>query len=57
VQFSTIANSSRTVVFFDACLFYGFDWHYAHKANVAFADSHVEFLPLPEWHGEYRWDP
>ena len=57
VQFSTISNSSRTVTFFDACLFYGFDWHYAHKANVAFADGHVEFLPLPEWQGEYRWDP
>jgi prepilin-type N-terminal cleavage/methylation domain-containing protein/prepilin-type processing-associated H-X9-DG protein len=57
VKFGSIRESSKTVVFFDACLFYGFDWHYAHKGNVAFADGHVEFVPLPEQFGEWRWDP
>ncbi len=57
VKFSSIRSSSKTIVFFDACLFYGFDWHYGHKGSVAFADGHVEFLPLPDDGGEWRWDP
>jgi len=56
-RFSAIRNSSQTIVFYEACAYYGFDWHYAHKANVAFADNHVEFLPLPPQEGQYRWNP
>lgn len=56
-KFSSIKNSSQTVVFFDACLYYGYDWHYGHQANVEFADGHVSFMPLPPQNDQYRWDP
>jgi prepilin-type N-terminal cleavage/methylation domain-containing protein/prepilin-type processing-associated H-X9-DG protein len=57
IRFSSITDTSRTIVFFDACLYYGFDWHYAHKANVAFADGHVDFLPLPPENEQFKWNP
>ena len=56
-RFSSIRNSSQTIVFFDACLYYGYDWHYGHQANVEFADGHVSFMPLPPQNDQYRWDP
>jgi prepilin-type N-terminal cleavage/methylation domain-containing protein/prepilin-type processing-associated H-X9-DG protein len=56
-KFSSISSASQTVVFFEACLYYGFDWHHSHKGNTAFADNHVEFIPLPEQEGQYRWNP
>lgn len=57
VKANTISDSSNTIVFFDACLYHGFDWHYAMKGNIAFADGHVDFLPLPDPTGQYHWDP
>ncbi|HTL28805.1 MAG TPA: type II secretion system protein, partial [Tepidisphaeraceae bacterium] len=56
-RFTSIRSSSQTVVFMDACLYYGFDWHYSHKANVAFADSHVTFMELPPQNDQIRWNP
>ncbi len=57
VRISTIRDSSHTIVFYEACMIYGFDWHYQHKNNVCFADSHVEFIPLPPESGTpYLWD-
>jgi prepilin-type N-terminal cleavage/methylation domain-containing protein/prepilin-type processing-associated H-X9-DG protein len=56
-RFTSIKNTSQTVVFFDACLYYGYDWHYGHQANVAFADGHVTFMPLPPQNDQYRWNP
>jgi prepilin-type N-terminal cleavage/methylation domain-containing protein/prepilin-type processing-associated H-X9-DG protein len=50
-KFSSIRNTSMTIVFYEACLYYGYDWHYQHKGNVAFADGHVEFMPLPAQFG------
>jgi prepilin-type N-terminal cleavage/methylation domain-containing protein len=57
VRMSTIHDSSHTIIFYEACTIYGFDWHYQHKNNVCFADSHVEFMPLPPEKGTiYLWD-
>ncbi len=57
VNASKISDSSHTITFYDACLFWGYDWHYSHKGNIAFADGHVEFLPLPDPSSGYRWNP
>jgi prepilin-type processing-associated H-X9-DG protein len=57
VKYSSIADSSETIVFYEACLFWGYNWHYDHKGNIAFADTHVEFLPLPDTAGPLKWDP
>jgi prepilin-type N-terminal cleavage/methylation domain-containing protein/prepilin-type processing-associated H-X9-DG protein len=57
VRYSTIKDSSDMIVFLDGCLYYGFDWHYGHKGNIAFADGHVSFLPLPPQNDQYHWDP
>jgi prepilin-type N-terminal cleavage/methylation domain-containing protein/prepilin-type processing-associated H-X9-DG protein len=57
IRFSSVGNSSQTIVFYEACLYWGADWHYAHKANVAFADGHVRFAPMPSQIGQLRWDP
>jgi type II secretory pathway pseudopilin PulG len=58
VKIGNIRDSSHTIVFYEACLYWGYDWHYAHKANHCFGDGHVGFLPLPPQFGtEYRWDP
>src|SRR5439155_893681 len=54
VRFSSIRDSSRTIVFYEACSYWGFDWHYAHKMNVCFADGHVLFTALPPREGEDR---
>jgi len=57
VPYTKIRDTTRTVVFFDACLTYDGDWHYGWKGNICFADSHVEFLPLPPQEGPYDWGP
>jgi prepilin-type N-terminal cleavage/methylation domain-containing protein/prepilin-type processing-associated H-X9-DG protein len=56
VQYSNLKDTSRTVAFFDACLYWGFNWHFHWKGNVCFADAHVEFLPLPRVE-DYSWGP
>ena len=56
VKFTSIQDTSRTITFYEACLFWGADWHNGYKANVAFGDGHVEFRGMPSWHGEARWD-
>jgi prepilin-type N-terminal cleavage/methylation domain-containing protein/prepilin-type processing-associated H-X9-DG protein len=56
VHFSKVRNPSKTIVFLDAGLFRGMDWHWQFKGNIAFFDAHVEFLPLPPRDGtEYDW--
>jgi prepilin-type processing-associated H-X9-DG protein len=57
VKLGSVSASSQTIVFFEACLYWGFDWHYAHEANIGFADGHVEFLPMPDQVGLLHWDP
>jgi prepilin-type N-terminal cleavage/methylation domain-containing protein len=57
VRFSSIRSSSETIVFYEACLYYGYDWHFAHKGNIVFADNHVEFIPLPPQDGRIQWNP
>ena len=57
VRFSAITGSSQTIVFYEACLYWGADWHYSHKANLAFADGHVGFGPMPSQSGQLKWDP
>lgn len=57
VKYSSIRDSSHMIVFYEACMYWGGDWHYAHKANIAYADAHVSFLPLPPATGEDHWDP
>jgi prepilin-type N-terminal cleavage/methylation domain-containing protein/prepilin-type processing-associated H-X9-DG protein len=56
-RFTAIKDSSSTVLFYEACMYWGYDWHYGHKANVAFADGHVVFIPFPAQEGEYHWSP
>jgi len=56
VHFSKVRDPSKTLVFMDAGLFHGVDWHWQFKGNIAFFDSHVEFMPLPPRDsGEYDW--
>jgi prepilin-type N-terminal cleavage/methylation domain-containing protein/prepilin-type processing-associated H-X9-DG protein len=57
VKYSSITDSSHTIVFYEACLYWGYNWHYDHHGNIAFADTHVEFLTLPDTSGPYKWDP
>jgi hypothetical protein len=57
IRFSSIGDSSHTIVFYEACSYWGFDWHYAHKINIACADGHVAFTALPPREGELKWDP
>ncbi len=57
VKISAIRDSSNTIVFYEACLYWGYDWHWAHKGNVCFADGHVAFAPISQQEGEYRWEP
>jgi prepilin-type N-terminal cleavage/methylation domain-containing protein/prepilin-type processing-associated H-X9-DG protein len=52
-----VTDASRTLAFYEAGLYWGADWHGGHQANLAFVDGHVEFGPLPSWHGPVRWDP
>jgi prepilin-type N-terminal cleavage/methylation domain-containing protein/prepilin-type processing-associated H-X9-DG protein len=56
-RFSSITSSSQTIVFYEANLYWGADWHFGHKGNIAFADGHVTFLPMPSQAGQLRWDP
>ena len=53
----TKGGTDATLVLFEAAQYWGYTWHYQHKGNVAFADSHVEFMPMPKQFGEYSWDP
>jgi prepilin-type N-terminal cleavage/methylation domain-containing protein len=57
VPFTTLRNTSQTIVFYEADLYYGYDWHYSHKGNLAFADNHVDFVPLPPQFGQIQWNP
>jgi prepilin-type processing-associated H-X9-DG protein len=57
VKFGSVAQSSRTVLFYEGCLYYGFDWHFGHRGNVAFCDGHIEFIPLPVEDQNHKWDP
>jgi len=57
VQYSNLKDTSHVIAFFDACLFWDYNWHYQWKGNICFADSHVEFLPLPKKDSEYNWGP
>lgn len=57
VPFVSIHDTSDTIVFYEADLYYGKSWHYAYKGNIAFADNHVEFLPLPPQFGRIQWNP
>jgi prepilin-type N-terminal cleavage/methylation domain-containing protein/prepilin-type processing-associated H-X9-DG protein len=57
VRYSAIRDSSNTILLYEACLYWGYDWHYGHKGNVAFADGHVVFIPFPAQEGEYHWNP
>ena len=57
VKFTSITNTSQTIVFYEANLYWGADWHYDRKGNIAFADSHVEFLGLPPQFGQIKWNP
>jgi prepilin-type N-terminal cleavage/methylation domain-containing protein/prepilin-type processing-associated H-X9-DG protein len=56
VRFSIISDTSRTIVFYDACFYYGFDWHFSHKANIAFADGHVSFMIFPGQNEDCLWN-
>lgn len=57
VKFSSIKGSSQKIVFLDACLGRGEDWHGKFRGNICFADGHVAMLPLPreESTQEYSW--
>lgn len=57
IKITNITNATQTIAFYDACLYWGYDWHYAHKASIAFVDGHIEFLPLPDEYGEFHWNP
>jgi prepilin-type N-terminal cleavage/methylation domain-containing protein/prepilin-type processing-associated H-X9-DG protein len=55
VRVTSVRDASNTVMFFDAALYYDRTWHYSGKGNICFVDSHVEFMPLPDDTGQYRW--
>jgi prepilin-type N-terminal cleavage/methylation domain-containing protein/prepilin-type processing-associated H-X9-DG protein len=57
VKFTSIQDTSRTIAFYEACLYWGADWHYAYKANITFGDGHVEFRGMPSRYGDARWEP
>lgn len=57
IPFASITNTSQTIVFYETCLYYGYDWHFAHKGNTAFADGHVSFIPLPPQFSQEKWNP
>jgi prepilin-type N-terminal cleavage/methylation domain-containing protein/prepilin-type processing-associated H-X9-DG protein len=57
IRFSSIANTSQMIVFYEAILYWGGDWHYGHKGNLAFADGHVTFEPMPSQIGQLKWNP
>ncbi len=57
VKIGSVHDASNTVLFFDACLYWGYDWHYAHKGSIGFVDGHVIFNPMPAQEGEFHWDP
>ncbi len=54
VRFTQIRDSSRTVLFLDAAHVWGYNylgytapWHPQRKANVCFADGHVDWIERP----------
>src|SRR6185436_240777 len=62
VNFSKVRNSSKVIVFMDAGLFHGADWHRQFKGNICLADSHVVFTTLPaadsaefDWVNQKLW--
>ncbi len=55
MKFSTIRDTSRTVTFFDASLFWEPTWHYNRRGNFCFADGHVDFALFPENSEVFRW--
>ena len=49
-------NASQTVLFLDAGLVYGGDWHHNHLGNVCMLDGHVVFTTKPvKTNNEYTW--
>jgi prepilin-type N-terminal cleavage/methylation domain-containing protein/prepilin-type processing-associated H-X9-DG protein len=57
VQISSVKDSSHMIVLYEACLYWGGDWHFRHKANVGYLDGHVAFVPFPGEVGEDHWNP
>jgi prepilin-type N-terminal cleavage/methylation domain-containing protein/prepilin-type processing-associated H-X9-DG protein len=57
VKYATISNPSQTILFYEACLYWGYNWHFGRQGNIAFVDGHVEFTRLPPWRGTIKWDP
>jgi prepilin-type N-terminal cleavage/methylation domain-containing protein/prepilin-type processing-associated H-X9-DG protein len=57
VKFSSIKQSSQKIVYLDACLGRGADWHGRFQGNVCFADGHVSLTPLPRERStpDYTW--
>jgi prepilin-type N-terminal cleavage/methylation domain-containing protein/prepilin-type processing-associated H-X9-DG protein len=56
VKYSSISDSSRRVLFYDASLVYRVNWHPRAKGNICMADGHVVFAELPPaTGGEYVW--
>ena len=64
VRFSRISESASFVLFTEAAHVWGYNalgetaaWHPKGKANVCFADGHVEFMERPRSkpNGAYRW--
>lgn len=47
VKISSVRDSTRRIVFLDACLGRGADWHGTFRGNICFADGHVALLPFP----------
>lgn len=54
VKVTAIKDSSETVVFFDASMAYGVNWHPQGKGNICYLDSHVTFQDLPNL-TQARW--
>jgi prepilin-type processing-associated H-X9-DG protein len=47
VKITVVSDSSRTVLFYDACLLYRVLWHPKMRGNICLADGHVEFAKWP----------
>ena len=47
VKLSSVKESTLKIVFLDACLGRGADWHGKFMGNIFFADGHVAMIPLP----------
>lgn len=56
VKYSSITDSSRRVLFYDAALVYRVKWHPNARGNICMADGHVVLADLPPAKGgEYAW--